>query len=188
MSFDIVPVSDSDIQQAVDTWLRQVVIGLNLCPFAARPTNERRVRFRVSRAVDEAGLLTDLDTELQHLNVTSAREIETTLIIVPDYLQDFFDYCQFLNWTETWLKHNHWRGIYQIASFHPDYCFAGAEPEDSENLTNRSPYPILHLIREESLSNALAFFPDIDEVPERNRMRVAELSSEQRRFLFPYLF
>lgn len=188
MSFDIVRIADDDIQQAVNTWLHRVVIGLNLCPFAAKPASEGRIRFRVSRAVDEAGLLADLDTELRRMDVTSTSELETTLLIVPDYLRDFFDYCQFLNWTDTWLKHNHWRGIYQIASFHPDYCFAGAEPEDPENLTNRSPYPILHLIREDSLSRALEFFADVDEVPEKNRMKVAGLSAEQRQFLFPYLF
>ncbi len=187
MSFNAAPASDTDIQQAVDTWLRQVVIGLNLCPFAAKPASEGRVRFQVSHAVDEASLLTDLEAELQRLDVTPPGELETILVIVPDYLQDFFDYCQFLNWTDTWLKRNNWRGIYQIASFHPNYCFAGAEPEDPENLTNRSPYPILHLIREESLSRALAFFPDIDNVPERNRQRISILSSDERRRLFPYL-
>lgn len=180
--------SDTNIHQAVETWLHRVVIGLNLCPFAAKPTSEGRVRFSISHAVDEAGLLADLEAELQRLDATPASELETTLVIVPDYLQDFFDYRQFLQWTESWLKRNGWRGIYQIASFHPNYCFAGAEPEDAENLTNRSPYPILHLIREESLARALEFFPDVDQVPERNRLRVADLNKEQRKLLFPYLF
>jgi hypothetical protein len=179
---------DTNIQQAVETWLHQVVIGLNLCPFAAKPASEGRVRFSVSHAVNETGLLADLEAELQQLDVTPVSELETTLVIVPDYLQDFYDYCQFLRWAESWLKRNGWRGIYQVASFHPNYCFAGAEPEDAENLTNRSPYPILHLIREESLAKALQFFPDIDEVPEKNKIKVASLSHSEIKLLFPYLF
>lgn len=180
--------SDTNIHQAVETWLHRVVIGLNLCPFAAKPTSEGRVRFSVSRSVDEAGLLADLEAELQRLDATPASELETTLVIVPDYLQDFFDYRQFLQWTESWLKRNGWRGIYQIASFHPHYCFAGAEPEDAENLTNRSPYPILHLIREESLAKALEHFPDIVDVPEKNRLRVSDLTIGQKQLLFPYIY
>src|SRR5690606_16936937 len=100
MSFDTVPISDNDIQAAVNTWLHRAVIGLGLCPFAAKPASEGRVRFRVSRAIDEAGLLADLVVELQQMDGVSASELETTLVIVPDYLHDFFDYCQFLNWTD----------------------------------------------------------------------------------------
>src|SRR5690606_796770 len=176
------------IQTEVAHWLNTVVIGLNLCPFAAKPAGEGRVRFLVSAALDEETLLQELHDEMRLLDKTPADKIETTLLIVPQLLGDFFDYTQFLSWADKSLKREGWRGVYQLASFHPHYCFAGAEPDDAENLTNRSPYPILHIIREASLSRALEFFPDVDSVPEVNRARVESLSAEEKRKLFPYLF
>jgi hypothetical protein len=103
-------------------------------------------------------------------------------------LADFFDYTQFLLWAEKSLKRHGWRGVYQLASFHPHYCFAGAEPDDVENLTNRSPYPVVHIIREASLSKALEFFPDVERVPDNNRRRVDALTADEKRKIFPYLF
>ena len=173
---------------AVARWLNQVVIGLNLCPFAAKPTQEQRVRFYVSDARDDETLLADLQREMQQLDNTPSSSLETTLVIIPQHLQDFFDYNQFLGWANRMLKREGWQGVYQFASFHPDYCFAGAEPGDPENLTNRSPYPIIHIIREVSLEKALAYYPDVEQVPERNQIRVAELSDAEKRVLFPYLF
>lgn len=173
---------------AVIRWLNQVVIGLNLCPFASKPTGEKRVRFYVSEAHDEQDLLTELEKEMEFLSGKTPAEIETTLIIVVDLLKDFFDYNQFLTWVNPMIKRNHWQGVYQVASFHPHYCFAGAEPADVENLTNRAPFPILHIIREESLAKALEFFPEVDDIPNRNRLRVAQLTLHERHQLFPYLF
>src|SRR5690606_8063684 len=165
-------------------WLNEVIIGLDLCPFAKRPVNENRVRLQVSKARNEEELLDDLAAEMALLDNTPAAKLETTLVIVPHYLEDFFDYSQFLEWSHSWLKRNGWRGVYQLASFHPHYCFAGADPDDAENLTNRSPYPILHIIREESLSRALEFFPDVDLVPENNKRKVEALTVDERRKLF----
>lgn len=175
------------IKIAVARWLNEVVIGLNLCPFAGRPAGENRVRFFISHADEDEALLQDLQGEMELLDEKSPGEIETTLVIVPDHLQDFFDYNQFLNWAEKLLKRNGWTGVYQLASFHPQYCFAGAEPRDAENLTNRSPYPILHIIREASLEKALQFYQGVESVPENNRKCVEALSPEQKRKLFPYL-
>jgi len=172
----------------VARWLNQVVIGLNLCPFAARPTGENRVRLALSEARDDEDLLQDLQREMELLDEKTAQQIETTLLIIPHHLQDFFAYNQFLNWAEKLIKRNGWTGVYQLATFHPDYCFAGAEPDDAENLTNRAPFPILHIIREASLEKALAFYPDVDQVPEVNRARVEQLTPAQRLELFPYLF
>lgn len=173
---------------AVVRWLNEVVIGLNLCPFASKPTRENRVRFFVSLAVGDESLLQDLQQEMELLDKTPASEIETTLVIIPQHLQDFFDYNQFLNWADQLLKRNRWVGVYQLATFHPDYCFAGAAPEDAENLTNRAPYPILHIIREASLEKALDFYPDVDEVPAVNQARVGALTPAEKQALFPYLF
>lgn len=176
------------VQQDVILWLNSVVIGLNLCPFSGKPMRENRVRFHVSAAMTEEEVLADLTVEMDLLDKTPASEIETTLVIIPGGLQDFFNYTQCLSWAQSQLKRQGWQGVYQLASFHPDYCFAGAEPEDVENLTNRSPYPIIHIIREASLAKALEYFEDVEQIPERNKACVAALSEEQKQKLFPYLF
>jgi uncharacterized protein len=176
------------IIQTVVVWLNSVVIGLNLCPFSAKPTRENRVRFQVSVAIDEESLLEDLIFEMELLDKTSSADIETTLLITPHVLHDFFDYNQFLFWAESRIKSGGWKGVYQLASFHPGYCFAGVEADAVENLTNRSPYPILHIIREESLTAALNYIDDVEGIPERNKKRVQELTTEEKYNLFPYLF
>lgn len=176
------------IKQDVLIWLNSVVIGLNLCPFSGMPVRENRVRFQISDAIVEEDLLADLTAEMELLDKTPTKELETTLLIIPNVLQDFFDYTQFLNWAQAQLKRQGWLGVYQLASFHPNYCFAGSGPEDDENLTNRSPYPIIHIIREASLAKALEYYDDVEEIPERNKACVEALSIEQKQKLFPYLF
>jgi hypothetical protein len=167
--------ADTKVIGDVARWLNEVVIGLNLCPFSGKPTLENRVRFFVSAATDDEKLLQDLQQEMELLDQKPASE-------------DFFDYNQFLNWTNQLLKRNRWVGVYQLATFHPQYCFAHVEPDDAENLTNRAPYPILHIIREASLEKALEYFADVEEIPEVNKARVESLSSEEKQKLFPYLF
>jgi hypothetical protein len=178
----------NSVKQNVIVWLNSVVIGLNLCPFAGKPTRENRVRFHISTAITEEEVLQDLVAEMEFLDKTPYVEIETTLVIVPNLLQDFFDYKQCLVWAQSQLKRQGWQGIYQLASFHPDYCFAGAEPNATENLTNRAPYPIIHIIREASLAKALEYFEGVEEIPEHNKACVDALSEEQKQKLFPYLF
>lgn len=181
-------VQENQIIQEVSTWLEQVVIGLNLCPFASKPFKQNKVRIVVINTTDDESLLDELWKECEYLQTSGADKIETSLLVIPNHLQDFWDYNQFLQWANKLLCREGYEGEFQIASFHPDYCFAGTDPDDAENLTNRSPYPILHLIREASLEKALAFFPDIDQVPEKNKQKVNELSTEKRKQLFPYLF
>lgn len=176
------------VQIDVARWLNEVVIGLNLCPFAGKPTRENRVRFVISAATDDEMLLQDLQREMELLDEKSADEIETTLVIIPNHLQDFFDYNQFLHWAAQLIKRNSWTGVYQLASFHPNYCFANAEPDDPENLTNRSPYPIVHIIREASLERALEYFPDVETVPHNNMKRMRGLLQKEREQLFYWLF
>ena len=176
------------INSAVQEWLNNVVVGLNLCPFSAKPTSENRVRFYVSDCANEEQLLSELSREMEFLDITPPAKIETTLVIIPNILSDFFDYMQLLIWAQSQLKRQGWQGIYQLASFHPDYCFSGAAPEDPENLTNRAPYPIIHIIREASLARALKHFDGVEEIPERNKICVGGLSSDQKQKLFPYLF
>lgn len=176
------------ITQQVDQWLNDVVIGLNLCPFAAKPQRNKQIKIFVSEATQEEALLEDILLQLIELSNTEPENLETTLVVVPNMLQDFWDYNFCIDWVEGLIKQQDWEGIFQVATFHPDYCFGGAAPEDDENLTNRSPYPIFHLIREESMEKVLKHYPDPESIPDTNIARVSALSEEERKKLFPYLF
>ncbi|MCF9328723.1 DUF1415 family protein [Vibrio parahaemolyticus] len=176
------------ITQQVDQWLNDVVIGLNLCPFAAKPQRNKQIKIFVSEATQEEALLEDILLQLIELSTTEPEKLETTLVVVPNMLQDFWDYNFCIDWVEGLIKQQDWEGIFQVATFHPDYCFGGAAPEDDENLTNRSPYPIFHLLREESMEKVLKHYPDPESIPDTNISRVSALSEEERKKLFPYLF
>jgi len=131
--------------------------------------------------------LNDLYDELKLLENTPAEDVETTLIILPKILANFDDYNQFLDLVDELLFSFQWEGIFQVASFHPDYCFAETESDSVENLTNRSPYPILHLIREASMEHALKNLTAPDEVFKRNIKAMNNLSEKEIKRLFPYL-
>jgi len=176
------------VEVEVRQWLETVVIGLNLCPFAAVPARDGRVRIHVSEATRELDLLTELQFELQRLEDTSVAELETTIIALPTLLANFADYNDFLGDVDILLEKFEWAGDYQVASFHPHYQFAETQPDDAENLTNRSPYPLLHLLREDSVEAALDGHPDPERIPEDNIRKMRALGEDQRRQLFGYLF
>ncbi len=159
-------MDNSEYIEPVQQWVETVVIGLNLCPFAKREWVRNRVRFAVSLATTEVQLLADLQAEFEQLNISD--ETETTLLIHPHVLQDFYDYNDFIFSANELIDKMKLEGVYQVASFHPDYQFEGTEPEDAENYSNKAPFPMLHLIREESLEQAIANYPDTDLIPERN--------------------
>ena len=173
---------DQNIINPVRKWLEQLVIGLNLCPFAKRELINNRIRFFVSTATTIEALLVDLQDELKLLNNDS--NVETTLLIHPNVLTDFYDYNDFLDIADGLLIDMELEGTYQIASFHPDYQFAETEPNDAENYTNRSPYPLLHLIREQSLEMAVANYPNPELIPERNIHLMNEMGSAKLHSLF----
>ena len=175
-------------EPAVNRWLEEVVIGLGLCPFAAPPWRRGEVRLAVSDAADELELLAELQEELLRLDAADQHVLETTLLIVRRLFVEFEDFNQFLDPVDALLERFDWVGRFQIASFHPHYRFADVANDDPGNLTNRSPYPILHLIREDSLTRAIANFPDPEGIPERNIARLQALSGPERMRLFPYLF
>ena len=182
-------MTDSDpVIAQVEQWLQDVVVGLNLCPFARKPMRAGQIRFVVSDATSDEVLLEELHDELQVLDRTQESEVETTLLILPTHLRDFHDYNFFLGEAERLLQREGYEGVYQIASFHPHYQFSDTQPHDAENLTNRSPYPILHLLREESLERGLKNYPDPENIPHANILRVEALSEQEKRALFPYLF
>ena len=172
-------MGETEVISATRKWVEDVVVGYNLCPFAKRELVRNRVRFVVSEAETEDELLQALHSELQRLE--DEPEIETTLLIHPGVLQDFGPYNEFLDAADGLLAYLDMEGVYQIASFHPDYQFAGTEPDASENYTNRSPFPMLHLLREGSLEAAIDSYPDVDGIPQRNIELMNELGSEKMR-------
>ena len=149
-------------------WVERAVIGLQLCPFAKAPQVKGQVRYVASEAVDADALLGDLVDELKLLATTAVERIETTLLVHPRVFGLFEDHNDFLEIAEAGLAALDLEGVIQIASFHPDYRFAGSEPDDIANATNRSPYPTLHLLREDSIERALASFADPDSIFEAN--------------------
>ena len=149
-------------------WVERAVIGLNLCPFAKAPHGKGRVRYVVSEATEPEALRRDLLDELRLLVEAPADQIETTLLIVPQVLQDFDNYNAFLTDAEGAVAESRLRGVIQVASFHPQYRFAGSAADDVTNATNRSPYPLLHLIREASIARAVAAIPDTAAIFEAN--------------------
>jgi hypothetical protein len=171
-----------DTQAIIDRtrrWIAAVVIELDLCPFARRVFQGDKIRYHVSEAENEASLLGDLAAELITLTKTPLALIETTLLIHPRALADFLDYNDFLDDAEQTVKGLGLRGIVQIAGFHPDYQFAGTEPGAVENYTNRSPYPMVHLLREESIT-AVAGDPDeLRDIPRRNIETLKALGKEK---------
>lgn len=181
-------INTHDIEKQVEQWLLDVVIGLNLCPFAAKPQRNEQIKIFVSNATTEETLLEDVFQQFNLLTDTPVSELETTLVVIPNMLSDFDDYNFFLDWIDALLKQENWLGTYQVATFHPDYYFAGTHPEDAENLTNRAPYPVLHLIREESMEKAVKHYPNPEAIPDTNIARVEALSDSEKQQLFPYLF
>jgi hypothetical protein len=154
--------------QATRAWVEQAVIGLNLCPFAKAVQTKKLIRYVCSDARDSAALRESLRSELQRLADTPIEELETTLLVHPQVLGDFLDYNDFLDQADALLGQMGLDGVLQIASFHPQYQFAGSAAEDIENATNRSPHPTLHLLREASIERAVAAFPEPKAIYETN--------------------
>ena len=165
-------------------WLERAVIGLNLCPFAKSVYVKQQVRFVLSDASTPEALLEQLAEELLLLRDTPASEIDTTLLVHPDVLQDFLDYNDFLDNADAAVEALDLGGILQVASFHPAYQFAGTAPQDISNYTNRAPYPTLHLLREDSVSRAVAAFPEADSIVDRNIETLDKLGIEGWEKLF----
>ncbi len=150
------------------TWLEKAVIGLNLCPFAKAVHTRQQIHWVLSEARDTASLLDDLVRELEFLAAARPEAIDTTIIVHPHVLGDFLDFNDFLEAAEDTLDGMGLDGSLQVASFHPAYQFAGTEPDDISNFSNRSPYPTLHLLREASIDRAVAAMPDAERIYERN--------------------
>ncbi len=162
-------------------WIERVVVELNVCPFARKPYEGGQIRYLVSAADSPEDLLADVQTELELLRSTDAAEVETTVLIHPYVLNDFFDYNDFLGIVDALIDDGGYEGEFQVASLHPHYQFAGTQPDDAENYTNRSPYPILHLLREAELARAIAGYARPDKIPERNIRTLEKLGATRMR-------
>ena len=159
-------------------WLERAVIGLNLCPFAKSVHVKGQVHYAVSQATDRAGLLEDLIFELKQLVALDSKARDTTLLIAPHCLQDFLDFNDFLARADRALAKLKLDGVLQIASLHPHYQFADTAEDDVTNFTNRSPYPTLHLLREDSIDRAVAAFPNAESIFEVNMQTMERLGAE----------
>ena len=165
---DTTPPSAEQAIAATRAWVERAVIGLNLCPFAKAVQVRGQIRYVASSAATTEALAEELARELLLLQAADPAQTDTTLLIHPAALQDFYDFNDFLGVADAILEHLGLEGELQIASFHPDYQFADAAPDAIENHTNRSPYPTLHLLRESSLDAAVAAFPDAADIFEKN--------------------
>lgn len=163
-------VTPSAAQAEADTrrWLERAVIGLNLCPFAKAVHVKGQVHYAVCNAADDAALMAQLIEEAEGLAALPPAERDTTLLIAPNALPDFLDFNDFTARAERQLARRGYEGVFQLASFHPAFQFADSEADDITNATNRTPYPTLHLLREDSVSAVVDTFPDADSIYERN--------------------
>lgn len=162
-------------------WIERTVIEFNLCPFARKPYEGEQVRYVVSDATTPETLLIDLQTELDLLRQTDPKLIETTVLIHPWVLQDFLDYNDFLDVVDALLEQGGYEEEFQVASLHPQYQFAGTTENDAENYTNRSPYPVLHLLRVEGVARVISSYPRPESIPERNIEQMEKVGSEHMR-------
>ncbi|MDC8756214.1 DUF1415 domain-containing protein [Janthinobacterium sp. hw3] len=168
---------DTIIADTVD-WLEKAVIGLNLCPFAKAVHVKKQIRYVVSAASTPEQLLQELMDELQTLSDSDPQAVDTTLLIHPYVLNDFLDYNEFLDVADAALEDMDLAGELQVASFHPQYQFADTAVDDIGNYTNRSPYPTLHLLREDSIERAVEAFPDAADIFEKNIETLEALGHE----------
>ncbi|PAJ80950.1 DUF1415 domain-containing protein [Burkholderia ubonensis] len=166
------------ILAATRHWLARAVIGLNLCPFAKSVYVKDQVRYAISEATTLEDALADLETELRRLDAADPQQVDTTLVIYPHAFAEFLDYNDALFFADRLVRQLKLDGVLQIASFHPRYQFDGTGPDDIENYTNRAPYPILHLLREDSIARAADAFPDASAIYEKNQETLRRLGHD----------
>lgn len=171
-------MSEEDVLAATRLWLEKAVIGLNLCPFAKAVYVKNQVRLVVSKARHADDLLEELDRELDLLVATPASEVDTTLLIHPTLFEDFLDFNDFLEVADGVVAEHELEGVIQLASFHPRFQFDGTEPDDISNYTNRAPFAMLHLLREDSVEKAVEAFPEAEAIFEENIKTLEKLGHD----------
>jgi uncharacterized protein len=183
MPFDD-PAITAGVIASTQCWLERAVIGLNLCPFAKAVYVKQQIRYAVTAATTVEVLLSELKHEIELLGQADPEQIDTTLLIHPQVLNDFIDYHLFLRQADAAIRNLGQEGSLQIASFHPAYEFAGSTCGDIANFTNRSPHPMLHLLRETSIDRAVTAFPEAAAIYERNIETLRQLGHEGWRRLW----
>jgi hypothetical protein len=176
-----VSYTNQAVIQQTKNWVEEIVIGLNLCPFASQPFHNDAIEYIVNTGdstEQHLQQLADCFARLDARSNTSA-DIETSLLIYPDAYQTFDNYLDLLDIANQLLEDLHYTGIYQLASFHPDYRFAGSAENDASNFSNRSPHPMLHVIRESSLEKVISSYPNIEQVPENNIKKLREIGYKE---------
>lgn len=173
--------SDETIVTQTQAWLKNVVIGCNFCPFASREVQRGSIHYEIIHSEDMEICMEAMFAECERLD--NDEKIETTLVIFPSMFRQFADYLDLIENCEDMLEDNDYDGIYQVAGFHEDYQFAGAPADDPANYTNRSLYPMLHLLRESSLDKALENYPDPENIPHRNMEYARNLGLKQIKLL-----
>ncbi len=169
--------SDQHIADSTRCWVESIVIGHNFCPFAKAALDAGRVRFAISHASDLEAALQDLISECVRLD--DSADIETTLVVYADAFSAFDDFLDLIDLANRLLEMQGYEGTYQLAHFHPDYCFEGSSENDPANYTNRSPCPTLHIIREASLEKAIASYPQAEKIPQNNIELARKLGRER---------
>lgn len=177
--------SEQLVIQHTKNWIEQVVIGLNLCPFAAPVFKANRIAYLVMEDSDMAVHLQRLAACLADLENTAT--IETSLLIYPETYGQFDDYLDFLEISNSLLQELNYTGSYQLASFHPDYLFEGSTEDDASNYSNRSPYPMLHLLRERSIETAISSYPEVERVPDNNIKKLRQIGLEKMQSIIRHI-
>ncbi len=169
-------ISDHAAEIAVKSWIDKVIIGLNFCPFAKKEIERESVRYAISPSTQANDALSHLLEELALLD--NQLDIQTTLLVFPQGFNDFEKYLDMLELANSLIFRGGYGGIYQLASFHPNYCFDGEAENDPANYTNRSPYPLLHVLRESSVEAVLRHYPQPESIPENNIAKARKLGAE----------
>ena len=164
---------DQQLIATTQAWLKTVIIAYSICPFAKHELERGSIRFSINHDTEVESCLLNLMLECDRLDTDAS--IETTLLIYSSAFTAFDDYLDFLELAEALVCEQGYEGVYQLASFHPDYCFEGVKQDDPANYTNRSPYPMLHLLRETSVERAVASYPHPENIPQRNIELTREL-------------
>lgn len=157
---------NSDVLNSTEQWVKRVIVKYNICPFAKREVDRGSIRYCEEDSTEIEGVLERLTQECLYLDTHS--ETETTLLVMSEACSDFEHFLDLVYLSNHLLQMSHYQGVYQLAHFHPEYCFEGESSEAASNYSNRSPYPTLHIIRESSMEKAIAGHPDVDAIPDRN--------------------
>ena len=169
----------AEVERKTLGWVKDFVVGLNLCPFARPLLASDALRVTVCEANDDEGVAKALLDEVELIQKTSESEVATTLVVFPNALEKFDDYLAFLMGAEGLLDEMDLAGVLQLASFHPDYQFAGEPIEAASHFTNRAPFPMIHLLREDMVTRSLETYPNPEQIPERNIQKLEDLGRER---------